>query len=264
MTVNDSECVDLTTPYGPMRTYIFQPTAAGKYPGILLFSEIFQVTTPIRRTGTFLAGHGYIVAVPEIFHELEPIGSVIPYDQAGADRGNAHKATKELASYDADAKAALTYLKSHPRCTGRFGTLGICIGGHLAFRAAMNPGVLAGACFYATDLHKAGNLGEGMTHNSLERANEIKAEMLMIWGRQDPHVPREGRALVYNAITNAAIHFTWHEFNAQHAFIRDEGYRYDPTAASQAFQLALELFHRKLAEGDLPITAKSSQVETRH
>jgi len=27
--------------------------------------------------------------------------------------------------------------------------MGICIGGHLAFRAAMNPEVLATVCFYA-------------------------------------------------------------------------------------------------------------------
>jgi dienelactone hydrolase len=30
--------------------------------------------------------------------------------------------------------------------------MGICLGGHLAFRAAMNRDVLAAACFYAIDL----------------------------------------------------------------------------------------------------------------
>jgi carboxymethylenebutenolidase len=34
--------------------------------------------------------------------------------------------------------------------------MGICVGGHLAFRAAMNPEVLAGTCCYATDIHKRG------------------------------------------------------------------------------------------------------------
>ena len=45
--------------------------------------------------------------------------TVLPYDQAGADRGNADKINKELSSYDADAKAGLGYLKSHPKCTAR-------------------------------------------------------------------------------------------------------------------------------------------------
>ena len=110
MTITDHEFVDLATPTGPMRTYVFRPAAAGRYPGILLFSEIFQVTGPIRRTAALLAGHGFVVAVPEIYHEFEPAGTVLAYDQAGADRGNALKTTKELAAYDADARAVLEYL----------------------------------------------------------------------------------------------------------------------------------------------------------
>src|ERR1700712_2488921 len=199
MTIKDNEHVDLATPSGPMRTHVYRPTAPGRYPGVLLYSEIFQVTGPIRRTAAMIAGHGFIVAVPEIYHEFESTGTVLAYDQAGADRGNVLKTTKELANYDADARAVLALLKTHEACTGRLGTMGICIGGHLAFRAAMNPEVLAAACFYATDIHKRG-LGKGMNDNSLDRISEIKGELLMLWGRQDPHVPREGRALVYNAL----------------------------------------------------------------
>ena len=42
--------VDLETPSGPMRTHRLRPAAAGIYPGIVLFSEIFQVTGPILRS----------------------------------------------------------------------------------------------------------------------------------------------------------------------------------------------------------------------
>src|SRR6185312_337881 len=160
MTITDNEIAQIPTPTGPMRANIFRPTAGGRYPGILLYSEIFQVTGPIRRTAAMLAGHGFVVAVPEIYHEFEPAGTVLAYDQAGADRGNALKTTKELASYDSDARAVLTFLVNHEACTGKLGAMGICIGGHLAFRAAMNPEVLAASCFYATDIHK-GSLGLG-------------------------------------------------------------------------------------------------------
>ena len=263
MTITDKEHVDLTTPNGPMRTFIFRPAAAGKYPGLVLFSEIFQVTGPIRRTAALLAGHGFVVAVPEIYHEFLPVGTVLAYDQAGADKGNELKTTKELSSYDDDARAALAFLKSDPACTGKLGAIGICIGGHLSFRAAMNPDVLAAVCFYATDIHKRG-LAKGMNDNSLERIKELKAEMLLIWGRQDPHVPREGRAVVYNALADAGTNFTWHEFNGQHAFLRDEGPRYDPALALKSYGLALELFKRKLSEGDLPATESAAPKETKH
>lgn len=263
MTIKDNEWADLQTPTGPMRTYVFHPAAAGRYPGVLLFSEIFQVTGPIRRTAALLAGHGFVVAVPEIYHEFLPAGTVLAYDQAGADKGNELKTTKELASYDSDARAVLAYLRSHPVCTGRLGVVGICIGGHLSFRAAMNPDVLAAVCFYATDIHKRG-LGQGMSDDSLARIKELKGEMLMIWGRQDPHVPREGRAVIYNALADAGVHFTWHEFNGQHAFLRDEGHRYDPELALQCYGMALDLFKRKLGEGDLPSAESDSPKETKH
>src|SRR5687767_14576271 len=211
MTIIDNETIDLQTRRGPVRTYLYRPAADGKYPGLVFFSEILQVTGPIR--------------------------------------GNADTIDKELSSYDEDARVVLDQLKSHPRCTGKLGAIGICIGGHLSFRAAMNPEVLAAVSFYATDIHKR-SLGKGMKDNSLDRIKEIKGELLMIWGRQDPHVPLEGRKIVYDALCQAGTNFTWHEFNGAHAFLRDEGYRYDPALARLGYDLTLELFHRKLGEGD--------------
>lgn len=246
MTIKDDITVDLDTFTGPMRTYIFRPTAEGRYPGIVFFSEIFQVTAPIRRSAAMLAGHGYVVAVPEVYHELEPPGAVLAYDQAGADKGNADKFAKELSSYDADARAVIDHLKSREDSTGSIGAMGICLGGHLAFRAAMNPEVRAAACFYATDIH-SGTLGKGKHDNSLERASEIKGELLHIWGRQDPHVPLEGRNRIRARLEEVVARYQWLEVNGAHAFLRDEGYRYDPALAYLCYGLVFELFHRQLA-----------------
>lgn len=259
MIVNDTDSADIPTPTGPMCTSLFRPVAEGRYPGLVLYSEIFQITGPIRRAAAMLASHGFVVAVPEIYHELEPAGTVLAYDKAGAERGNRHKTTKTLSSYDGDARAALDFLRSSPHCTGKLGAMGMCIGGHLAFRAAMQPDVLASTCFYATDIHERG-LGEGMHDNSLDRIGEITGELLMIWGRQDPHIPREGRALIYQALSDARTHFQWHEVNAAHAFLRDEGPRYDPAAARICYDMALELFARKLGDGDRWASRASTEI----
>jgi carboxymethylenebutenolidase len=262
MIIIDNEHVELATPYGSMRTYIVRPAAPGRYPGIVFYSEIFQITAPIRRTAAMLAGHGYIVAMPEIYHEFEPAGTVLAYDQAGSDRGNQWKTTKELASYDADATAVLDHLAARPDCTGKLGAMGICIGGHLSFRAAMDPRVLATACFYATDIHK-GSLGKGMSDDSLARATDIHGELLMIWGRQDPHIPTEGRMKVLARLNELGKKISWHEVNGAHAFMRDEGLRYDPELAYPLYGLVFDLFHRKLSEGDQPAPITQS-TETRH
>jgi carboxymethylenebutenolidase len=46
------------------------------------------------------------------------------------------------------------------------------------------------------------------------------------------------------------VTFTWHEYNGQHAFMRDEGPRYDPALALVNYRMVLDLFARKLGEGD--------------
>jgi len=236
----EESAVQLTTPSGVMQTHVTRPLAPGKRPGIVLFSEIFQRTGPIRRMASMLAGQGLIVLVPEIFHELEPMGGVLPYDPPGTERGNQHKVGKPVSAYDADARACLDHLAARADCDGRFGAAGVCIGGHLAFRCAMDPRVRAAACFYATDIHK-GSLGLG-GDDSLARTAEIFGELLMVWGRQDPHVPDEGRALIQARLIETKRRFTWHEFNAAHAFLRDEGPRYDPALALVSYRMMTDLF----------------------
>jgi carboxymethylenebutenolidase len=236
---------EIATPSGPMRTYIFRPAAAGRrHPGLLFFSEIFQRTAPIGRMAAFFAGHGFVVAVPEIFHELEPAGTALAYDKPGTDRGNAHKLGKPIQAFDADIAATAAWLRADAGCTGRLGAFGVCVGGHLAFRAALQPAVLSSVCAYATDIHKA-SLGSGGS-DSLQRVRDIRGELAMVWGRQDPHVPFEGRVMIHNALEAAGVSYSWHELNGQHAFMRDEGHRYDPELASAVYRLSLDLFARTL------------------
>src|SRR5436190_1734628 len=125
------------------------------------------------------------------------------------------------------------------------GTMRVCLGGHLAFRAALNADVAAAACFYPTDIHSA-MLGEGQKDDTLARCGELKGELLLVFGRQDPHVPFEGRLAIMKALHAAGVCYTWHEFNAEHAFMRDEGARFDPEAADLCIDLAAGLFHRAL------------------
>jgi carboxymethylenebutenolidase len=232
-------------PGGPMRLHLFRPAIPGRFPGVLLFSEIYQVTAPIRRLAAMVAGQGYLVAAPEVYHEYESLGTVLAYDPPGTDRGNALKIAKPVAAFDADARAALAFLRGHPACTGRLATLGVCLGGHLAYRAALDPSVSAAACFYATDIH-SGTLGAGKSDDSLARMDELKAEALFVWGRQDPHVPFAGREAIRARLEAVGARYEWHEVNAAHAFLRDEGPRYDPALFLQAMGWLLALFARTL------------------
>lgn len=245
MILQEADFIDLPTPTGSMRTHRFRP-AEGVWPAVILYSEIYQMTGPIRRLAMRLAGEGFEVLVPEVYHEYEVPGTVLAYDKEGTDRGNFLKFEKPVPAFDSDARVLIDYLTSRPEYSWKgIGTLGFCLGGHLAFRAALDPRVAAAACWYPTDIHSA-TLGQGKSDNTLARCGEIEAELLLIWGRQDPHVPGEGRRLIYETLTAKERNFAWHEFNAAHAFARDEGIRYDAAATRIGWEMTLELFKRRL------------------
>src|SRR5690554_1368114 len=137
------ETVDITTTTGVMRTYVYRPKAEGQFPAIIFYSEIFQQTDPIARSAAIMVGHGFVVLVPEVAHELNPIGTVLAYDDAGKDKGNNDKFTKPLKDHDTDTQAMIAFVRQQAYCSGSVGTMGVCLGGHLAFRAALNPAVSA-------------------------------------------------------------------------------------------------------------------------
>ncbi|WP_193214058.1 dienelactone hydrolase family protein [Luteolibacter marinus] len=234
---------DLETTRGTMRVHTFTPNGGGKYPAVIFYSEIFQVTGPIRRMAAAIAGEGYLVVVPEVYHEFEPLGTVLAYDQAGSDRGNELKYAKELASYDEDVDVVVKWLQAHDSCTGKIASHGVCLGGHLALRAGFHEGVSAVSAFYPTDVHSA-SLGAGKSDDTLKRLPGMEAELLFVWGRQDPHIPDEGRSLIRSTVEKGGRSFEWHEFNAAHAFLRDEGPRYNPALA----RACMALLFRFLAE----------------
>ncbi|WP_035985884.1 dienelactone hydrolase family protein [Leptolyngbya sp. KIOST-1] len=226
--------VGLTVDDSLMRLYMAKPTVPGQYPGILFYSDIYQLGGPMVRLADRLAGYGYVVVAPEIFHRLEPPGTVIEPNDVGRLRGNDAARRTEVAHHDADAAAVLDWLHNDATVApGQIATLGFCIGGHLACRAALNPGVKAAVCCYPTGIH-SGKLGRDKA-DTLERLGDISARLLFIFGDQDPHVPAEGRDTLLKTLATAGIEPKTLIYSANHTFMRDDGYRYDPAASDAAW-----------------------------
>jgi len=166
----------------------------------------------------------------------------------GRTKGIDLKSEKKIPAYDEDAALSVDLLISLPTCTGRIGATGMCLGGHLAYRAALDARVKAAVCYFATDIHSR-SLGDGKNDDSLDRAGDVKGELLMIFGRLDNHVPPEGRDLIRKTLHEKGVVFSFYEVAwAQHAFIRDElsKGRYDPAISKICFEMLLELFGRTL------------------
>ncbi|MEN3335180.1 MAG: carboxymethylenebutenolidase [Blastocatellia bacterium] len=239
-----TDYVDIPVDGQMMRMLVAAPRAAGPHPGILLYSDIFQLTGPMIRATMRLAGYGFVVAAPEIYHRIEPLGSAIAFDDAGREHGLADAANTAIAEFDADGRAVLDWLGQHRQvAAGKLGAGGFCIGGHLAFRAALQADVRATVCFYPTGVHN-GKLGKEADAGSLERAAEIRGEMLIVFGSLDPHVPAEGRMKIEESLREAWTKFEVRLYPAEHAFMRDEGPRYDAEATDQAWADAIHFYRR--------------------
>ncbi|KAF2757369.1 alpha/beta-hydrolase [Pseudovirgaria hyperparasitica] len=251
---------------GDMRIYIFHPTIANypkaKFPGVVVFSEIYQVTGPVQRFARQIASQGYIVAAPSSYHEFTG-PEALAYDGPGTDKGNEWKITKKVSAYDEDATLSVDALLSLPTCTGKIGATGMCLGGHLAYRCALDRRVSAAVCYFATDIHSH-SLGEGKNDDSLERAGDIKGELVMIFGKMDNHVPPAGRDLIRKTLHDKGVNFSFYEIAwAQHAFIRDElsKGRYDPAISGICFEMLRELFNRALRSDLGPRDGGEVEVE---
>ncbi|KAI0067682.1 dienelactone hydrolase [Artomyces pyxidatus] len=251
----------------PVRIFVIAPNVPNyphaKFPGVVVFSEIYQVTGPVERFAGQIASQGYVVACPSSFHEFEG-PEAIPYDTEGTDRGNKYKVDKEVAAYDEDATLSVDLLTSLPNCNGRIAATGMCLGGHLAFRAAFDPRVLSSVCFFATDIHSA-TLGKGDDSLAKVRNGDLtgKGELVMIFGKQDTHVPRAGRDIIRQTLEDANVTVSYLEVQAQHAFIRDESSkgRWDAALTRSLFSFMMEVFERTVGRDMGPRVEDGKKIE---
>jgi carboxymethylenebutenolidase len=246
--------VELTIDSFPCRTYVSAPKTSApslQYPGILLYSEIFQLTAPICRMANRLSGYGFVVAAPEIYHRIAAPGLTIAYDDPGRMHGNYLARRTSVADFDATAAAVFDYFETAGTVKSdadgpAIGSIGVCIGGHLALRAAFDSRCRAAVCAYPTGLHN-GALGADADAGTLARLADIKGEVLIAFGESDPHVSTGARQIIRQALRQSAVKHTYLELPGEHAFMRDEGARYDPELTDRVFAEAIALYRRTFA-----------------
>ena len=237
--------VSIPAPDGDIRAILLSPRtppATGRWPGLLLYTDIFQITESTLRTARRLAAYGFVVCVPEIYPHGELAGVALEFDDAGKQAGMAGAAASTVAQFDADRVAVLDFLQARADVGPLYAT-GFCIGGHLAFRAAFDQRVAATVCFYPTGVHN-GALGADADAGSLARAGEIRGRLLIVFGTRDPHVPADARLEILTALYAAGLDDAeLHVYSGgEHAFMRDIGPRHDPVLTDLAIDEAVSFF----------------------
>jgi carboxymethylenebutenolidase len=224
---------------GKIRAVVIGPVGDGPWPGVLLYTDIFQVTESTLRTARRLAASGFVVCVPEIYPRGALAGVALAFDDAGKQAGLAGAAATTTGQFDADRAAVLDFMAQRADLT-TLSAVGFCIGGHLAFRAAFDARVAATVCFYPTGLHN-GALGADADAGSLARAADIRGRLMIVFGAADPHVPADARVQIVSALYAAGLDdLELHVYRGgEHAFMRDVGARHDPALTDLALNEAV-------------------------
>jgi carboxymethylenebutenolidase len=240
--------VDVPAEQTPMRLLVAEPAGdGGRFPGIVMFADIFGLTEPTVRAAVRLASYGFVVAAPEFYHRTEPAGTVIPF----ADRDHAFRASGATLAphFDADTRTTLDYLAAHPRVRpAALGATGFCIGGHLTVRAALEPDVKAAVAFYPTGLH-ADSLGGSTGVDTLDRAEAggIAGRISLVFGAKDPHIPLDAVTRIQAAFATSGSDYAISMYDGEHAFMRDEGPRWNPSETDRAYADAVAFFRDSFA-----------------
>ncbi|MHB1533144.1 MAG: dienelactone hydrolase family protein [Acidimicrobiales bacterium] len=211
---------------------------SGRGPGIMLFHEIFGINDNMRGLAGRLAAAGYVVLVPDMFWRIER--RFERNDEAGMSDAFAMVQKFDLVASDADIQSTHTHVLAMSECTGRIGAVGFCLGGGLAFAAAITSrvdgrGPDATVCYYGSAIN-----------DMLGQADRIGAPIMFHYGTRDSYIPAEKIDQVERAVSGKpGVEF--YRYDAGHAFSNwDAPSMYDEAAAFQAWPRTLDFFARHL------------------
>jgi carboxymethylenebutenolidase len=227
--------VDLSVDDGTtMRAYVARPAAGGALPGLIVGQEAFGVNAHIRDVTERFAKQGYAAIAPELFHRTAGAGFEARYDDFPSVMP--HMQALRHPQVEADLRATHAWLAAGASGGGApISAVGFCMGGFVAFLAALTLPVACAVSFYG-----GGIAPSPMRPGLLDRVSELRAPVMLIWGGRDKHLGPDVIRSVTDALRAAEKTFVNVEFSdADHGFFCDVRPSYNPVAAAEAWPLTL-------------------------
>lgn len=194
--------------------------------GLVVVQEAFGVNRHIRSVTDGYAKDGFLAIAPALFDRVER-GVEIGYEGADRDKGiglarqtNPDNAMKDIA-------AAFAYLRKD---TAKWGVIGYCMGGTMAWLSATRLDPAAAVGYYG------GNIANFAQEN-------LRCPVMLHFGSLDKHIPREAVEKVHTA--HPEVEIFW--YAADHGFNCDDRASYNAAAAKRARERSLEFLRKHLA-----------------
>ena len=243
---------EISVPDGTAEAWVSRPDGAGPHPGVLFFMDAFGLRPQIEQMADRIAGWGYVVLAPNVFHRAGTVEELAPtvdlrapgareeYIPAAMSRVGA--LTPRLA--ERDIPAYVDALRALPGVAdGSIGVTGYCMGARLAVRAAcLRPGDVA-AC--------GGFHGGGLANEDADsphhRLSEARAEFCFAHADGDRSMTPEAIARLEQALDDAGLTHTNEVYaGAAHGYTMADTSAYDEAAAERHFVALRALLDRTL------------------
>jgi len=220
-----------------MPAYRARPAKGERFPIVLVVSEIFGVHEHIADVARRFAHHGYLAIAPELFVRQGDAKSIADIDTLFATIVS--KVPDAQVASDLDATVA--WAATQGGDTGRLGVTGFCWGGRQTWLyAAHNPAVRAGVAWYG---RLTGATNERQTAHPVDRAAELKAPVLGLYGGADTGIPLDTVEAMRVALSTGSDAAKGSEIvvypEAKHAFFADYRPSYDAASAADGWQRCL-------------------------
>ena len=220
-----------TGPTDSLRSYVVYPQRSTKAPVVIVVQEIFGLTPWIRSVADQLAADGYIAIAPDFLTMKN-----LPAGPDSVVQPLAVAATRSLVMADVQRQidAVARYGMALPAAERKYGVVGFCWGGAVAFgHAAHSPTVGAAVVYY------------GSSPNA-QALQSVRAPVLGLYGGEDNRVnatiPAADSTLRALGRTYVATIYP----GAGHGFLRQQGDQAGANlAASQAAWPATIAWFRK-------------------
>lgn len=241
--------VDIKTPDGTADAFFVHP-AKGKYPGVLIWPDIFGLRLAFRQMATRLAESGYSVLVINPFYRTKKAPTAP--DHADFNDPATRQALMTLAgsltpeTALTDATAFVAYLDSQPAVDKKrkMGTTGYCMGGPFTMRtaAAFPDRIGAGASFHG------GGLVTDKPDSPVLLVPKMKAQYLFAIAENDDKRQPEAKDVIRDAFAKAKLPAEIEVYaGAMHGWCPPDSQVYNQTQAEKAWSRMLVLFKSALA-----------------
>ena len=237
---------DIKTADGVADCELFTPEGTGPWPGIIMYPDIGGLRPVFRDMARRLASDGYAVLVPNPFYRLSRVPVYHDFkfgDEKTTERMGEVRKVVTPEGTERDAHAFVNFLASRPEVKGKVGTVGYCMGGGMAMRAAAaEPHKIAAAVSF-----HGSQLASDDPKSPHTLAPKIKARMYFGFAIEDRTMPPEAEEKLKAALDAAGVSYDAETyFGARHGWCVKDHHVYHEKQAEHAWHHLVHLFKQTL------------------